>query len=49
MRCSRSRRKWPLPEGLKGKVKVRLAYALNPEELAARRVLDVTAKEIEFK
>jgi hypothetical protein len=41
--------RWPLPEGLKGKVKVRLAYALNPEELAARRVLDVTEKEIEFR
>jgi nitrate/TMAO reductase-like tetraheme cytochrome c subunit len=40
--------KWPLPEGLKGKVKVRLAYALNPEELAARRVLDVVEKEIAF-
>jgi hypothetical protein len=41
--------KWPLPEGLKGRVKVRLAYALNPEELAAKRVLDVQVKEIEFK
>jgi hypothetical protein len=41
--------RWPLPEGLKGKAKVRLAYALNPEELAARRVLDVLEKEVEFK
>lgn len=40
--------KWPLPEGLKGKIKVRLTYALNPEELAAKRVLDVVEKEIAF-
>ncbi len=40
--------KWPLPEGLRGKVKVRLTYALNPEELAARKVLDVAEKEISF-
>jgi nitrate/TMAO reductase-like tetraheme cytochrome c subunit len=40
--------KWTLPEGLKGKVKVRLAYALNPEELAAKRVLTVSEKEIAF-
>jgi nitrate/TMAO reductase-like tetraheme cytochrome c subunit len=41
--------KWPLPEGLRGKIKVRLAYALNPEELAARKVLEVVEKEISFK
>lgn len=40
--------KWPLPEGLRGKVKVRLTYALNPEELAARKVLDIAEKEISF-
>jgi nitrate/TMAO reductase-like tetraheme cytochrome c subunit len=43
-----SEAKWPLPEGLKGKAKVRLAYALNPEELAAKRVLTVAEKEIAF-
>lgn len=41
--------RWPLPEGLRGKVKVRLTYALNPEELAAKRVFEVEAKEIEFR
>jgi hypothetical protein len=40
--------RWPLPEGLKGKVKVRLTYALNPDELAAKRVLAVAEKEIAF-
>jgi hypothetical protein len=42
--------RWPIPEGIpKGKVKVRLAYALNPEELAKKQVLTVFEKEIEFK
>jgi nitrate/TMAO reductase-like tetraheme cytochrome c subunit len=40
--------KWSVPEGIKGKVKVRLAYALNPEELAKKNVLDVVEKEIAF-
>jgi len=40
---------WPLPEGIKsGKVKVKLAYALNPEELGKRNVLTVLEKEISF-
>lgn len=39
---------WPLPEGVKGKVKVRLAYALNPEELAKKNVLTVVEREIAF-
>jgi len=41
---------WPLPEGIKaGKIKVRLAYALNPEELGKKNVTNVFEKEIEFK
>jgi nitrate/TMAO reductase-like tetraheme cytochrome c subunit len=41
---------WPLPEGIAaGKVKVRLTYALNPEELGKRNVTTVHEKEIEFK
>lgn len=40
--------RWPIPEGLRGKAIVRLAYALNPEELQAKRVLDVVQKEISF-
>jgi nitrate/TMAO reductase-like tetraheme cytochrome c subunit len=40
---------WPLPEGVKGRIKVRLVYALNPEELAKKNVLTVVEKEIEFK
>jgi nitrate/TMAO reductase-like tetraheme cytochrome c subunit len=40
--------RWPVPEGLKGTAKVRLAYALNPEELAKRNVLPVLEKEIAF-
>ena len=39
---------WPLPAGLTGKAKFRLTYALNPEELAAKRVLTVFEKEISF-
>jgi hypothetical protein len=40
---------WPLPEGIKaGKVKVRLAYALNPEELGKKNVTNVYEKEIAF-
>jgi nitrate/TMAO reductase-like tetraheme cytochrome c subunit len=40
--------KWPLPEGVKGRAKVRLAYALNPEELAKKQVLTVLEKEISY-
>ena len=40
--------KWPLPEGIQGKVKVRLVYALNPEELAKKVVTEVFEKEIAF-
>jgi hypothetical protein len=40
---------WEIPQGFKGRVLVRLTYALNPEELAARRVFDVRRQEVEIK
>lgn len=39
---------WEIPAGFKGRVLVRLTYALNPEELAARRLFDVHRQEIEI-
>jgi len=41
--------RWPIPEGIRGKAKVRLVYALNPEELAAKRVFEVRSAEVELK
>jgi hypothetical protein len=39
---------WAIPQGFKGRVLVRLTYALNPEELAARRLFDVHRQEVEI-
>ena len=39
---------WKIPQGFRGRVRVRLTYALNPEELAARRVFDVHGGEVEI-
>ena len=39
---------WAIPEGFKGKVLVRLTYALNPEELMARRLFDVHRQEVQI-
>ena len=41
--------KWRIPEGTKGKVEVRLTYALNPEELAAKRITEVAKAELEIR
>ncbi len=40
---------WPIPEGFRGRVLVRLTYALNPEELLARprRVFAVHSQEVQ--
>ena len=40
---------WEIPEGFKGRVEVKLTYALNPEELAAKRVFDVHSMEVEVQ
>ncbi len=40
--------RWKIPEGLSGRAKVRLVYALNPEELAAGRVFEVAEQEVQF-
>ena len=37
---------WEIPQGFSGRVLVRLTYALNPEELAARRLFDVHREEV---
>ncbi len=39
---------WQVPEGFRGRVRVRLTYALNPEELAARRVAELHQQEVEI-
>lgn len=39
---------WPLPEGISGRAVVRLVYALNPEELGAKKVTEVHQAEIRF-
>jgi hypothetical protein len=38
-----------VPEGFKGRVQVRLTYALNPEELAAKRVFIVHEQKVEIR
>ncbi len=40
---------WEIPEGFKGRVEVKLTYALNPEELAAGRVFDVHKGEVKIQ
>jgi nitrate/TMAO reductase-like tetraheme cytochrome c subunit len=40
--------RWPVPEGLRGRAKVRLTYALNPDELAARKIATVHEAQVEF-
>ncbi len=37
---------WTIPEGFRGKVRVRLTYALNPEELATREIFAVHEQEV---
>lgn len=39
--------RWKVPGGFHGKVKVRLTYALNPDELAAKRVTEVWTAEVD--
>lgn len=40
--------RWPVPEGRKGRLRVRLVYALNPEQLAAKKVYMVHERELDF-
>lgn len=40
---------WRTPEGVKGTAKVRLTYALNPEELGLGRVTEVWTREAELR
>ncbi len=40
---------WRIPDGVKGKARVRLTYALNPEELGKGNITEVHSVEVEIK
>jgi hypothetical protein len=40
---------WRIPEGVKGRVRVRLTYALNPEELGKGIVTEVATVEVDVR
>lgn len=41
--------RWAIPKDFRGRVVVRLTYALNPEELRLRRVTEVAKTEVEVR
>jgi predicted CXXCH cytochrome family protein len=40
--------RWPVPRGVSGRALVRLTYALNPDELAAGKFMEVAEQEVSF-